>query len=375
MSDISEIEWLLGKDGSKGSTWNPIRARNLETGAIGWHCEHCSAGCTNCYAEQINKGFFQLGTTLPYIPLAKTKIEIFLDEKTLEQPLHWKKGRKIFPCSMTDWAGCWVSDEWMDKLLAVAALCPQHTFLFLTKRTSRLPEYFSCWSDELRQEMVGEAAYKLNETLFSGAEDCKGDCTYLEWPLPNVMLGFSAEDQKNFDERWEDMSALAAWGWKVWCSAEPLLGPIDAYSALHYSVACANCGDGQGYEGMRCSCGEEGYYSQQPQLDWLVVGGESGPHARPMHPDWVRSLRDQCDADGVSFFFKQWGAYGLYDDLIDSHRKRANETICVFPDGSVQSNAQAFSMYADKPWWMLRLGKKAAGRLLDGREWNEFPEL
>ncbi len=371
MSDKSAIEWLTGKDGTRGSTWNPIRARNLETGAIGWHCEHASEGCRNCYAEKTNRGFFQLGTRLPYVPLARAKVEIFLDEKTLLQPLHWKRPRKVFPCSMTDWAGRWVSDDWMDKLLAVAALCPQHTFLFLTKRADRLLEYLATDQEE-RQCAIGEQAFNLTGTLMSGEPSCGEDFMYMEWPLPNVMLGFSAEDQKTFDERWEYMSQLAAWG--VWCSAEPLLGPIDAYSALHYSVSCANCGDGQGYEGMRCSCGEEGYYSQQPQLDWLVVGGESGPHARPMHPDWARSLRDQCVAAGVSFFFKQWG--GWVPIAIPRMKARIGTTLLIHPDGrTAPANWDDVMTSRGEVWAVERVGKKAAGRLLEGREWNEFPEL
>src|SRR5689334_349458 len=185
MGDKSGIEWLIGKDGKKGSTWNPIRARftNPQTGEvrIGWHCEHASEGCRFCYAEKINQGFFQLGTQQPYTRPARENVEIFLDEDTLRQPLHWRKPRRIFPCSMTDAFADFVPDQWLNKMFAIAALCPQHTFLFLTKRTARARKYFSLSSEEERQDAIGEEAYKLNGTLFSGAEDCSGDCTYLQW--------------------------------------------------------------------------------------------------------------------------------------------------------------------------------------------------
>lgn len=368
MSDKSGIEWLIGEDGTRGSTWNPIRARFTDpmTGQvrIGWHCEHASEGCRFCYAEKLNQGFFQLGTSLPYTRPSREKVEIFLDEETLTQPLHWRRGRRVFPCSMTDAFADFVTDQWLDKMCAVAALCPQHTFLFLTKRTQRARDYFSINREERKQEAIGEEAYKLNGTLFSGAPDCGEGFTYLEWPLPNVMLGFSAENQENFDERWEDMSGLASIGWDVWCSAEPLLGPIDAYWGLHFSVACANCGDGQGWIGDACSCGD-GVYSQQPQLSWMVVGGESGPNARPMDPAWARSLRDQCTAEEVPYFFKQHGNW-LHRSQITNPKQR---TACVveglarpprkhiWPDGSA-------SYFLDK---------KVAGRLLDGVEWNQVP--
>ncbi len=363
MSDKSAIEWLTGKDGTRGSTWNPIRARNLETGAIGWHCEHASEGCRNCYAEKTNRGFFQLGTRLPYVPLARAKVEIFLDEKTLLQPLHWKRPRKVFPCSMTDWAGRWVSDDWMDKLLAVAALCPQHTFLFLTKRADRLLEYLATdqVDQEERQCAIGEQAFNLTGTLMSGEPSCGEDFMYMEWPLPNVWIGVSIEDQKTADERIPKLIQMPAA--VRFISAEPLLGPVDLSRWI------------MPFEISRDENGSDlGSASGGSDIDWVIVGGESGPHSRPMHPDWARSLRDQCVAAGVSFFFKQWG--GWVPIATPRMKARIGTTLLIHPDGrTAPANWDDVMTSRGEVWAVERVGKKAAGRLLEGREWNEYPEL
>ena len=165
--------------------------------------------------------------------------------------------------------------------------------------------------------------------------------------LPNVWLGVSVENQHFADERIPLLlSAPAA---VRWISAEPLLGPV----SLHLNN-----------------------YSATRWLDWVVCGGESGANARPMHPDWARSLRDQCHAAGVSFFFKQWGEW-LPRDFYPSQTwkvKRADEytRLASFdPEGVLHLGSCGSAM----PGWQFlnRVGKKAAGRLLDGREWSEFP--
>src|SRR4051794_40445939 len=131
MSDKSAIEWT-------DATWNPIRARNLKTGKVGWHCEHATTGCEWCYAEGFNK---RLGTGLPFKPGHRKEIEIFLCEETLTQPLRWKKPRMIFPGSMTDLFADFVRDEWLDRIFAVMTLTPQHTYQVLTKRAARMRHY------------------------------------------------------------------------------------------------------------------------------------------------------------------------------------------------------------------------------------------
>jgi len=318
MADKSTIEWT-------DATWTPIRARNRATGKIGWHCEHATTGCKFCYAEGFNKW---RGTGLPFKPRHRKDIEIFLDEDMLLAPLKWKKPRMIFVCSMTDAFADFVEDEWLDKMFAIMALCPQHTFQVLTKRAERMRYY--CAGLTVRNSVELEAErIQPSKGLAVSPKWC------FRWPLPNVWLGVSAERQQEADERVPHLLGTRAAVRFV--SAEPLLGPIDL-------ADIANDGDTffnvlRGHAAEEC---QERWRNGVPKLDWIIVGGESGKNARPMHPDWPTSLRDQCAAAGVPFFFKQWGEW-------------------------VPSNP-IFGEFE-------RVGKKAAGLLLDGKEHNAFPEL
>src|SRR5579863_1409813 len=180
MSDKSPIEWLNG-----GATWNPIRARNLKTGAVGWHCEHVTEACTNCYSEAFNHK--RLGTRLPYKPGHRKDIHIFLDERTLTQPLRWKRPREIFPCSMTDLFADFVPTEFIDQMFATMAVTPRHTYKILTKRPARAREYLNSATAPGRIWFVACNSMKWR----SGLDD---------WPLPNVNLGVSIHDQPSADE-------------------------------------------------------------------------------------------------------------------------------------------------------------------------------
>src|SRR5262249_39607379 len=130
------------------ASWNPLRAagERLTENATGyamhagWYCEHVSEGCRNCYAETINR---RLGNGRAYKPGHRGELTFSLDEKTLLQPLHWRKPRKIFLGSMTDIFGDWVTDSQLDRIFAVMALCPQHTFQVLTKRAERMRDYLT----------------------------------------------------------------------------------------------------------------------------------------------------------------------------------------------------------------------------------------
>ena len=234
--------------------------------------------------------------------------EVRLWEKALADPLHWREPRKIFVNSEGDLFHESIPDEWIDRVLAVMALCPQHTFQVLTKRAARMRDY--CCDPRHSGEIV--------------------------WPLPNVWKGCSCERQQEADERipllLQTPAAIR------FISAEPLLGPIDLWKYLNGSRGCANCGDGQ-LDGQ--CCGDPLIVDEIP-LDWVIVGGESGPDARPMHPQWTTDIRDQCLGAGVPFFFKQWGAW--------------------IPSNPIFGEFE-------------RVGKKAAGRLLDGVEHNGFPEI
>jgi protein gp37 len=304
MADKTHIEWT-------DSTWNVI------TG-----CTLVSDGCKHCYAATL------AATRLKHHPSreglarlnaageAKFTGEVRFNEQWLEQPLRWRKPRMIFVCAHGDLFHESVPDEWIDRVFAVMALAPQHTFQVLTKRADRMRAYLSShdvgqrWAERTDEIPGGPVIFP--ETAISWSKD----------GLPNVWLGVSIENQEAADKRIPDLLATPAAVRFV--SAEPLLGPVDLTNLPPFLDVSAAAG-------IRLDALKlDGPYS----LNWVIVGGESGRNARPMHPDWVRSLRDQCVAAGTKFFFKQWGEFDNWGD---------------------------------------RTGKRAAGRLLDGCEWSEVP--
>ena len=373
MSDKTKIEWT-------DASWTPIRASYIEIQndgsgkeRIGWHCEHPSEGCRHCHAEAMNN---RLGPGLAFKPgnifreekrgYHNGEAKLFLDEKLLLQPLKWKRPRMIFVCSMTDLFADFVPDEWIDRVFAVMALCPQHTFQVLTKRSARMRAYFQS-SGESFEFPDGSGTMHLPR---NGG-------------LLNVWLGVSAEDQKRADERIPDLLATPAA--ERFVSAEPLLGPIDFTRVTGHS--------GTVFDALvpwrPCRIGgttiEHG--ASTPILDWVIVGGESGKGARPMHPDWARSIRDQCGAAGVAFFFKQWGEWAPQIGAVDGWTINDDPEQSRFDHREWDEDDQCWSDVF-RPIWcdfedgnydeaqtVSRLGKKRSGRLLDGREWNEMPDV
>ena len=350
MSENSKIEWTE-------ATFNPLRARNLETGKVGWFCEHASRECDNCYAEKMNVNTY-FGNGLPYKASALPQLELFLDEKMLTKPLRWRKPRKVFVCSMTDLFGRFVKDEWIDRIFAVMALAPQHTFQVLTKRPERMRDYLSVGIEQGRKVAIGNAAVWTHSA---------------SWPLPNVWLGVSAGDQKTADERIPLLLQTPAA--VRFISAEPLLGPVsltdinpardetpDRLDALTGFTWCSHGGT-----------------KTDSKLDWVIVGGESGSNARPIHPDWARSLRDQCVSAGVSFFFKQWGAHlpmpmrtsGTCDH--PSSDGAQGPVRLLKPQRVDIWRCNLCGVLHDQDIDFIRTGKKEAGRVLDGRTWDEMP--
>ncbi|MDG4719387.1 phage Gp37/Gp68 family protein [Thalassospira aquimaris] len=379
---MTKIEWTQ-RPGTKGETWNPIRARNKETGGIGHFCTKVSAGCQNCYAANFQKRF---KNKVRYAAQDANKVELFLDETVLMQPLHWKKPRTIFVCSMTDLFYEGHDDEWIDSVFAIAALCPQHTFIILTKRIKTAHQYMTSIDngdgerlDLSRDPMVEGAAQRIHH--FRTGED-PSMWLAVHLPLPNVWLGVSVEDQKAADERIPvllDTPAAVRF-----LSVEPLLGPVNLKRWLGRRFECPECGfddqeHGTGIYGSQRFCGicagdcgnSTKLHVKGRGLDWVIVGGESGHNARPMHPDWARSLRDQCKAAEVPFFFKQNGSW--------ISAKPGDK----FSDGLwVHQNGDTFSPVEGQPFnpapfaaHMIRVGKKRAGRSLDGVEHNEWPEV
>lgn len=355
MADNSLIEWT-------DATWNPV------TG-----CSVVSPGCTNCYAMKL------AGTRLQHHPSRKgltveTKAgpvwngQVRLNEEWLAQPLQWKRPRRIFVCAHGDLFAENVPDEWIDRVFAIMALAPQHTFQILTKRAARMRAYMTDRAGLLARHMIDEYLIKAPDAALGGRSiharwpvvsignvDHPDDVTMSPWPLPNVHMGVSVEDQPRADERVRELLRTPAA--VRWISAEPLIGPVDFCAA-----------------GMKLNGKLDVETGERRVIDWIVVGGESGHGARPMHPDWARQIRDDAAACGVPFFFKQWGAWTpgenvrrmtgvvagawLFDgrwDFDDVDLSRTDETVDDEPN-------------------LYCVGKSNAGRLLDGVEHNAQPE-
>lgn len=340
MAENSKIEWT-------DATWNPIVAE-LPNGKIGWHCEKVSPACEHCYAAAMNmRNLPARGTGLDYVRSSRDQVTIRIHEETLANPLHWKKRRRIFVCSMTDLFGEFVPFELIDQVFAVMYDCQWHTFQLLTKRTKRAQMYFDSAPINRIAFMAWSAMDERKRSIISVSE-IAADLRYC-WPLANVQLGTTAENQEWLDRRLPHLEASQAA--MRFLSLEPLLGPITI--------------------------------PPTESIDWVIVGGESGPQARPMHPDWVRSLRDQCQAALVPFFFKQWGEWLPYElgpvPLWTAASGQDSIEGVHLPEGLTEHQPV-------RGWWWpvddafsdhviyRRLGKHAAGRLLDGQEYNEFPQ-
>lgn len=386
MAAGTAIEWVRGDDGSRGHTWNPIRARDRDSGRAGHHCEHVSEGCRFCYAETFNRRF---GTGLPFKPGHRGGVEIYLDEKVLQLPLHWKKPRRIFAGSMTDLAAAWVTDAQLDRIFAVAALCPQHTFIFATKRPERIAEYMTAM--QTGERAISVAAHRM---LHGEGQAPHVDLISFAQPLPNVWLLTSVDNQETADARISHLLRCPAAVRGI--SLEPMLGPVDLRPWLLDDDGCESCDDAEGFGLPRCTRLDIPREEQCPKrfavfdtiehppfdadgtpagltvarrtLDWVILGGESGRNARPLHPDWVRAVRDQCRFAGVPFFFKQWGEWAP----IARWSVAGRQQVALMWDGSpVPFDVAPEDVGGHR---MERTGKKAAGAVLDGRTWTEFPQ-
>lgn len=368
MSAKSGIEWT-------DATWNPT---------VG--CTKVSPGCDHCYAETLvdtrmhpasrarasrlaqrvaetNDGGDSLAVlTASYLaeqpfPTSFDVVSLRSD-KFLMLPLTWQSPRRVFVNSLSDLFHKDVPDEFIARVFAIMALAGQHTFQLLTKRHARMRSLLSspAFADEddgLVAEWVGRLA----------TSPCV-DLGRIGWPLPNVWGGVSVEDQ-DWTRR---VDALLRTPLAVrFLSVEPMLGP----------VRLCIC-DGAAFEVkehpfiVNDRCPLHGAV----RVDWVICGGESGPGARPMHPDWVRSLRDQCTTAGVPFLFKQWGNWAP-----DASGGVRNGDVCMSPDGDTYTVDRDYicAHNESEGTWLRNVGKKAAGRMLvepDGsgsRTWDEYP--
>jgi protein gp37 len=302
MADGTKIEWA-------NTTWNPLAG-----------CSRVSPGCGDfegggCYAE---RQAMRLAHTEAYAGTVEQTADgprwtgrINLLDDRLDQPLRWCKPasrpRRIFVNSMSDLFHPGVPDEFIVAVYARMALASKHVFQVLTKRPQRMArllssaEFLTKWFDARHDRARQPDVQRLFDT---GAVS-----SVVRWPIPNVWNGTSIESQ---DFAFRCRHVIGPWNAVPWVSAEPLLGSLDLSEWL---------GD----------------------LRWVVAGGESGPGSRPMHPDWPRQLRDDCNTAGVAFLFKQWGNHVTVDE-----------------NGPLG-------------WASTRVPKKTAGRTLDGCTWDEYP--
>jgi protein gp37 len=311
MPQKTSIEWTatVNADGtvSPGFTSNLIRYRDPSGKAV-WACAKTSPGCAHCYAESIAHRYNRGG---PFtLPVVETVTPYFA-EKEAAAILKSKaiSGKRVFVGDMTDVFGEWVADELLDRMFAVFALRPDVTFQVLTKRAERMRDYIAgCVKDGfLSLRRAGEP-----------------------WPLPNVWLGVSTENQKYADERIPLLLQTPAAVRFV--SYEPALEGVDFRLCPHPDdrlgclrdpeedspVACIQCPTGRHWiNGFDWTCYPRGAPSRNCGIDWIICGGESGPKRRPMDLAWARSARDQCQQASVAFFLKQCEVNGKVTGELD----------------------------------------------------------
>lgn len=322
MPDRTKIEWC-------DTTWNPIAG-----------CRHVSEGCRNCYAEAIAARFSAdpaFAGTAAFVDTAEGRRarwtgRVVVREHLMTAPLHWRKPRRIFVNSVSDLFHDEVPDSVIDRIFAAMALAPQHTFMVLTKRPERMRRYLAP-HDGRRASSLGRLVVDLGY---------RGPLESLRWPLPNVWLGDSVEDQVTADVRRSYLKTVADGGWNTFVSYEPALGLVN--------------------------------WSGWEFVKWLISGGESGPHARPSHPDWHRAARDFCAAHGIAYLFKQWGEWmPSPKGRVISYANGSGSPDIAWPDGSISWGDKEDHHGFGQP--LIRVGKRAAGRLLDGIEHNALPEV
>lgn len=371
MSANTKISW-------SDRTWNPLLG-----------CERVSPGCDLCYA--IQTATVRAGNPHPAVKAAFAGLterdadgrldwtgRINLLPDRLDQPLHWRKPSRVFVNSQADLFHKDVPTEFIAEVFAVMALARRHSFQLLTKRHARMRALLN--SQDFRRA-VGIAIVRHGDAGPAWRYDEQRNAAPAVWPLANLWLGVSVESQ-----RWADIRIPALLGTPAavrWLSCEPLLGPLDISGYLTSEGDCATC-DGTGSipvpgGGATCpTCDYDRRRSAGPSLiSWVVCGGESGGGARPMHPSWPRSLRDQCSAAGVAFHFKQWGAWhptGHYEWFAN---KRCQ---VIAPDGQALGQPwkdveKVGTAVREGCAVMSRVAVAVAGRELDGVVHDAYPQV
>lgn len=303
-------------------TWNPIAMR----------CTPVSAGCDHCWHLAMAKRHAANPSLSPAIRRARAGGRPVLLPHVLAEPLRWRKPQIVGAQFMGDLFHASIPDDWRNQVFEVMESCPQHTFVVLTKRPMIQRDYLN-WRWE---------GHRI--------------------PSRNVMPGVSVCDQPTAD-RFLPLLLQTKAAWHI-VSIEPMLGPVDLRRGVYEFPA-----------------GPVG--TTMDGLDWVILGGETGPGARPMHPDWARSVRDQCAAAGVPFFFKGCGAWR--EETSDKWVKYEATAAQLSKVGFLEPHGR-FTMANDLPrhpreihctevdCWMVRTADGKGGRLLDGRTWDEMPE-
>lgn len=369
----TKIEWT-------DKTWNPA------TG-----CTKVSTGCDHCYAATLARRFAGRNGYPADEPFRYTE-----HAERLLEPLRWrppKGGGRIrcFVNSMSDLFHEQATEPFLDRVFAVMAACPHVDFQVLTKRPHRMAEYLAGLGMGRNGYGNLDPSMRLYQALswvagqFSAESDALADSLLdreYAWPLPNLWLGTSVENQDvllpgwnlrqrepRAGETYEQQLARTRGHELAWP------GRIDALLACPAAVRFLSC------EPLLGPLDLSRWVSEHRFIRWIICGGESGPGARPMHPDWARSLRDQCEAAGVPFFFKAWGEWcpAKIVGTIGNEHKSVRRDMLFFPDGFFRSapagGAEDFQCWLATGTLMARPGKRRAGRLLDGVEHNAYPEV
>ncbi len=342
---MSKIEWT-------NETWNPI-----------FGCDKISPGCKNCYAEKMAYRLAHMEHAWYYanvleetdeykkgiIPLngksgvkSKWNGKTYFNEDILKNPFKWKKPRMIFVCSMGDLFHESLSFEDIRRVYDVIANTRHHTYQILTKRPKRMLEFFKWFGNEIREAGFDSIPSESDNSL-----------DYYS-PLKNLHLGVTAENQEEANKRIPYLLETPAA--KRFVSIEPMLSRIElsetnkefSYDWLTGRFCNIKQHNGQAVKNP----------SYKSKLDQIICGGETSAKARPMNPNWVKSLRDQCEVTKTPFFFKSWGEWvdEFHPEATMKHKQS---------DVFVKSDYDGF--------YMVRVGKKKAGCLIDGKEYKEFP--
>lgn len=364
MGAFSHIAWT-------DATWN------ITSG-----CTKVSPGCKFCYAK--HQSWPRLAKAPGNAYTGREFEDVQFHPERLDMPIRWQRPRKIFVNSLSDLFHEKLTDDQIATVFVAMAMADQHIFQVLTKRSERAAAWFkahdfkSCLAAFDRT--VPRELLQMSSALRRGRQKLSAK----NWPLPNVWMGVSAEDQAHYDERLPHLMSMPAA--VRWISAEPLLGPIDLRLNRIYATA---------FSGPQHRIQMFESYVKNA-LHWVVAGGESGWTPRPMHPDWARSLRDQCSGTNIRYFFKQWGGFrpvAAFADSTEDIMKAAGATadqiveakspyIVVTAAGeTLQLPVPEWAEYrmasaCEAPWLMKKVHRGAEeDRTLDGKLHQEYPTV